>query len=682
MRKKQLAVFLAIVLIGAIGLSFVPVSGVSVTSTGNRLSISTDVVLASKPAVDTESTGTPAVSKLPSTESSPVSYSPDTETLRPNAAGDECNIPGQVGAACPNHWQNVNETPSDEATSYVWNTVQTAYSRDFYNITNSTGSGTISNITVYARVYGQSLVNQASLKIVIKSGTGSGAPDTISESAEKTVTTLWANYSEVWATNNATSSAWTWDEVDNLQIGVSIRRCWFEQPAATRVTQVYVNVDYGNATAPAINNTPASYDFGTVETSTTLATGLTVFNVTNTGDVPVNISISGTNMTGGTQWTLNDTATPGADIYGLKAGVSGTGNQSFFPIDPIEVTPGTANDWIDVNSTTFGVPSGATGVLVHLVRTGGEAAMGLRKKGSTDNRITNICVPSHSWAAVGVDANGIFQVYVGDITYTDVYIVGYTTTGVTFFDNAYDKTPSTLDAWTNIDCHVEAPNAIGLIWEMVGASTWYNFGLRKNGSTDNRITPISYHCSFGAIIGCDTSQICQGYTQGIGKNHFFLVGYITDGATFNTNATDISLSETGNWTDLTALPSNSVMGFIEITSTSSQYNYGLRKNGSAENIYRPANAHPWAFVEGDTNGIIEGKIANTGNDFFVVGYATGGGTGGEYDTTVKLNSPYNNLCTNLSVNATQSWGLKLYTPTSFSDGYEKTGTVTLTATEA
>jgi hypothetical protein len=40
--------------------------------------------------------------------------------------------------------------------------------------------------------------------------------------------------------------------------------------------------------------------------------------------VAVDITIQGTDLTGGDDtWTLSDTATPGADTYGLKAGLEG-----------------------------------------------------------------------------------------------------------------------------------------------------------------------------------------------------------------------------------------------------------------------------------------------------------------------------------------------------------------------
>lgn len=79
-----------------------------------------------------------------------------------------------------------------------------------------------------------------------------------------------------------------------------------------------------DAPAPAITNTPNSKDFGILEVNTTSNTTLTYFNLTNTGNCAVDISIRSTNMTGGGFiWVLSDTATAGNMTYGLKVGIEG-----------------------------------------------------------------------------------------------------------------------------------------------------------------------------------------------------------------------------------------------------------------------------------------------------------------------------------------------------------------------
>ena len=185
------------------------------------------------------------------------------ETLRPNAAGDECNINAQAGAGCPDHYQNVDEAMADDSATYV-----RAYSndwlRDLYNLDDhSVGSGTVNKITVYARCdLNTSSPQLPSLKICIKSGTGNGDPDTVSEGSEQTLTGSWADYSEEWQNNPATGSAWTWQEIDKLQAGVSIRSPQVSG-YMTYVTQVYVEVDYTDITEKTSSDSGSGSDVKT-----------------------------------------------------------------------------------------------------------------------------------------------------------------------------------------------------------------------------------------------------------------------------------------------------------------------------------------------------------------------------------------------------------------------------------
>lgn len=299
--------------------------------------------------------------------------------------------------------------------------------------------------------------------------------------------------------------------------------------------------------------------------------------------------------------------------------------QTFFPITPVEVAVGSASAWTDVDVSAH-IPSGSTGVILHVVNDHNDTdySIGLRKNGSTDSIYSTMRFKSHYWAAIGVDANRIFEAYVGSMSAIDIYLVGYTKSGVTFFTNIYEKEPSSLSSWLDVDCSAEAPNAIGLIFQITGNPYGFTaFGLRKNGSTDNRLAVTIRHNTFGAIIGCDSSQICEAYREH-GFQRFWLGGYITDGASFYTNGVDATPPNIPGWYDLTALPATANMGFVEINGIPVGANlfYGLRKNGSAEEITKVVYAHAWAFVECDSNHLIEGRITTTDITFFYTGYAT------------------------------------------------------------
>jgi hypothetical protein len=163
-----------------------------------------------------------------------------TLTLRPNAAGDETNL--IKGDPSGSNYEKVDEISQDGYTTYCH---QQAYidtwKRDLYNIIDADGrTGIINSVIVYAYLKANNAATQTCGKICCKSGS------TVAESSEITVESAdWTLYSQEWNTNPDTGAAWTWGEIDSLQIGVSLR-----EPNAspsgfmTNVTQVYVEVNY------------------------------------------------------------------------------------------------------------------------------------------------------------------------------------------------------------------------------------------------------------------------------------------------------------------------------------------------------------------------------------------------------------------------------------------------------
>ena len=138
------------------------------------------------------------------------------------------------------HWDKVDEAVADDDTTYVKNELTTlAYERDLYNLPASSGSGTINKITVYFRCKTAANIT-GHMKASIKSGT------TVADGAEKTVTSeaVWETFSQEWAENPDTETAWAWGDIDALQIGVSLYSIVGKSKSLAYCTQVYVEVDY------------------------------------------------------------------------------------------------------------------------------------------------------------------------------------------------------------------------------------------------------------------------------------------------------------------------------------------------------------------------------------------------------------------------------------------------------
>ena len=69
-----------------------------------------------------------------------------------------------------------------------------------------------------------------------------------------------------------------------------------------------------------ITNSPNTYSFGVVNTSSNYSTAVGYFTITNGSTVNIDVAIScNATWTGGVAWTHSDTLTPGADTAGLAS---------------------------------------------------------------------------------------------------------------------------------------------------------------------------------------------------------------------------------------------------------------------------------------------------------------------------------------------------------------------------
>ncbi|KKN87080.1 hypothetical protein LCGC14_0263500 [marine sediment metagenome] len=160
----------------------------------------------------------------------------DTETLRPSTAGDLTEL--DPVPVVPN-WQNVDDTGGgDDDTTY---NNQYDDFRDTYNLPASSGSGTINKITVYVRVKTENLL-ETDYNILIR------VSSTTYYSSKTNMTTSYVLNNAIRTQNPYTVAAWTWADIDALQIGIQMA----SQAVPTywqRVTQVYVEIDYTEAAA-------------------------------------------------------------------------------------------------------------------------------------------------------------------------------------------------------------------------------------------------------------------------------------------------------------------------------------------------------------------------------------------------------------------------------------------------
>lgn len=160
----------------------------------------------------------------------------DTETLRPDGAGDETNIASQ-SPGTGEHWDKVDEETADGDSTVVY-TSSAGWQEDLYSSANhSSGSGNVTGLTFYIECRSTANATQDCVYVHIKTN------DTEYNGTGQTTIDTYGTFPQAWANNPSTSTTWTWDEIDNLQSGVGLRR---PTPGGgvTGCTQVYVDVDY------------------------------------------------------------------------------------------------------------------------------------------------------------------------------------------------------------------------------------------------------------------------------------------------------------------------------------------------------------------------------------------------------------------------------------------------------
>jgi hypothetical protein len=228
----------------------------------------------------------------------------DTEViiLRPNGAGDftQCSRSGSES-----NYQHVDESIADDASTYVYTTTSGGKT-DTYQLPNL-GSCIINSVKIYTRASASGSHSQR-IQIVGRTN-GSNFYD-----PPVTPTTLpsgggWNNNSQTWTTNPVTGLAWTWQEIDALQIGIKL---YDDGSGRPECTQIYAEISY---TTPIGAPKMDTYQipnlgqvFGTIN-------GVTVYARTSANGTGSNMKMQITCRTNSTDYFGTLTTMTGNDGY-------------------------------------------------------------------------------------------------------------------------------------------------------------------------------------------------------------------------------------------------------------------------------------------------------------------------------------------------------------------------------
>lgn len=265
------------------------------------------------------------------------------------------------------------------------------------------------------------------------------------------------------------------------------------------------------------------------------------------------------------------------------------------------------------------LPANTVALIIHVKDEFSGYDLGFRPKGSTSDITQRQTSLAQQWCVVGVNENIEAEAYTGNWLQTGFFLEGYVTSGgVTIFPNPVEVTPPGHEVWSTVDLSLLCPEAIGILAEITNYPYNNYSGIRKTGSTDNR---TNYMAHVWALIGCNGTQLIDFYTSDspFRNSHLYIYGYITNYASFYTNALDKSPSTPATWEHIRVKkPSN--LAFFEIVKTGRLGNFKLRPLSSDwDRGGFPAPQHSWAIIPVDIAGDLEGMKMDNLVFFYQVG---------------------------------------------------------------
>lgn len=147
------------------------------------------------------------------------------------------------------NYKCVYEAIANEDTDYVASE-NGVYVRDDYDLQNTTETGTISSIAIFARVRATGYIQKALYGIGVKIGaTEDFGPGGYYDSNRQD----WHTFSKEWVVNPDTGVAWTWANINALVVLLRMRG--YTAATDALCTQYYVIVYYDKTVSPEIHTT-------------------------------------------------------------------------------------------------------------------------------------------------------------------------------------------------------------------------------------------------------------------------------------------------------------------------------------------------------------------------------------------------------------------------------------------
>lgn len=280
-------------------------------------------------------------------------------------------------------------------------------------------------------------------------------------------------------------------------------------------------------------------------------------------------------------------------------------------ITPVDLTPGTAGSFQDVDVSAQ-VSGDATGVILRVsnASTSTDRSWAVRKNGSTFDYFADLDVNAQAGDFCGLDANKVFEAKLESITDLTLQLVGYFEQEAVFPTSPVNKTPGTTGSYQSVDISSDTgvDTAVAALF-MIGNPNAGSVYVRATGSTDDLEAPSDNRQPI--VVGLDGSETCEATMPDVDAS-LWLIGYLTQGVTMATNATDITPGSDTTWTAKT-LPAGAAGAFVWAKGTADK-EWGVRKTGSGLGWNKELNEQVgFAAVEADGSRQIDTYSEDTAN---------------------------------------------------------------------
>ena len=306
-----------------------------------------------------------------------------------------------------------------------------------------------------------------------------------------------------------------------------------------------------------------------------------------------------------------------------------TENSGFnFFTDAEDISLGVTGSYQTIDLSSY-LPAGSSGAIIEVHNTDPSVdyMSFIRHPDSTDDFYDDIYRDSHHYVYVGVNSSLMIKGKIEHVN-IDYYLIGYTGSEVTFFEDAIDYSTATTGSYVETDASAVIPSGSTGAILLINSTGVHNFAIRHPDSTDDFYPNRARLHPYYALTGINDDRAFEQKIDSADVD-VYVIGYTKDPITFNVNWGDVSLAPTWSWEGIdvtaeTSADANNVIIFIKSVS-SSVYRMGtVRADGStdAREIDSDIDVFGclWAGVELNSTQGFEGYIENLDVNFYVVAY--------------------------------------------------------------